>query len=179
MPTIYRITISFIWLLLSFACVSCQQSPQRVKHLNKEQTVDSTLLQQMQFNIRMADEADRICQARTQQDSLTYVMDEFGFWYAKTINLHTDTLQKGHEIHLHLLINEINGPLILDTKMPVVVGAGDLPIAINRSLKMMSIGEQMSIITPWYTAYGIEGTSIIKPYSNLIILLTIEQWRQK
>lgn len=159
--------------------MACQPSPQRVKHLNEEQTVDSVLLQQMQFNIRMADEADRICQARTQQDSLTYVMDEFGFWYTKTIKLHTDTLQKGQEINLHLLISEINGSLILDTKMPIVVGAGDLPIAINRSLKMMGTGEQMCIISPWYAAYGVEGTSIIKPYSNLIILLTIEQWRQK
>jgi FKBP-type peptidyl-prolyl cis-trans isomerase len=55
------------------------------------------------------------------------------------------------------------------------VGAGDLPTAINRALKLMCAGEQMRIISPWYAAYGIEGTNSIKPYSNLIILLTIEQ----
>ena len=52
------------------------------------------------------------------------------------------------------------------------VGSGDLPIAINRSLKQMSRGEEMRVIAPWYTAYGAEGTALIKPYSNLIITLT-------
>ena len=47
-------------------------------------------------------------------------------------------------------------------------------MAINRSLKQMSRGEQMRIVAPWHTAYGTEGTSIIKPYTNLIITLSVE-----
>jgi FKBP-type peptidyl-prolyl cis-trans isomerase len=39
----------------------------------------------------------------------------------------------------------------------------------------MGIGDQMRIIAPWYTAYGVEGTNIIKPYSNLLIIITIEE----
>ena len=74
---------------------------------------------------------------------------------------------------LHLQIAELNGPLLADIEEPFVVGSGDLPVAINRSLKQMSRGEQLRIIAPWYTAYGTEGTRIIKPYTNLIITLTI------
>ena len=54
------------------------------------------------------------------------------------------------------------------------IGSGDLPTAINRSLTQMCMGEQMTIIAPWYTAYGIEGTSLIKPYTNLRIILTTQ-----
>ena len=69
----------------------------------------------------------------------------------------------------------MDGKLISDATLQTKINAGDLPIAISRSLKMMRLGEQMRIIAPWYTAYGVEGTSIIKPYSNLLITLTVEQ----
>ena len=76
---------------------------------------------------------------------------------------------------LHLQISELNGNLIADTKSSFVVGAGDLPLAVTRSLKMMGVGEQMKIIAPWYAAYGVEGTKIIKPYTNLLIIVTVEE----
>ena len=102
-------------------------------------------------------------------------MDDYGFWYTKTIKSNEEELQDGQEIALHIIINTFNGTLISDTKFTTHLGANNLPIAINRSLKMMRLGEQMRIVAPWYTAYGVEGTSIIKPYSNLLITLTVEQ----
>ena len=175
MRYIFHIALLLTMLLLSIAFVACQQSPQQVKHHNQPPTVDSALLAQMQFNTRMATEADKACLAIVEADTLQYTLDDFGFWYTKTIKLTSDNLQQGEEVNLHIQIREINGNLILDTKMPVIIGSGDFPIAITRALKTMCHGEQMRIITPWYAAYGIEGTSSIKPYSNLIILLTISQ----
>jgi FKBP-type peptidyl-prolyl cis-trans isomerase len=46
-------------------------------------------------------------------------------------------------------------------------------MAILRSLKMMKHGEQMQIVTPWYAAYGVEGTTLINPYSNLKIVVSV------
>lgn len=175
MPRIFHIALPLTMLLLSIAFAACQPTPQRVKHLHQEQPADSALLAQMLFNTRMASEADKACLAIVKEDTLQYTLDDFGFWYTKTIKAPTDTLQKGQEVNAHICISEINGELTLDTKIPIVVGAGDLPTAINRALKLMCVGEQMRIISPWYAAYGIEGTNSIKPYSNLIILLTIEQ----
>ena len=175
MPRIFHIVLPLTMLLISLAFAACQPTPQRVTHLHQELPVDSALLAQMQFNTRMATEADKACLAIVEADTLQYTLDDFGFWYTKTISLPSDTLQKGQEVNAHIQITEINSNLMIDTKMPIVVGSGDLPTAINRALKIMCMGEQMRIITPWYAAYGIEGTNTIKPDSNLIILLTISQ----
>lgn len=167
-------TLYFIILLTTIFLGGCQKQPQKVRHLH-EKTVDSTLLAQMQINSHLADAADKICREFVQNDSVTYAMDDFGFWYAKTISCISDSIQQGQEIPLHIQISEIGGTLISDIKHHYVMGSGELPTAITRSLRMMCIGEQMQIVAPWYTAYGVEGTSLIKPYSNLFIIITIEQ----
>ena len=104
---------------------------------------------------------------------MTYVLDEFGFWYSKTIKQQTELLQTGEAISIHLLMAELNGLILADIEDVFAVDSGDLPTAINRCLRQMRRGEQMRIVAPWYTAYGIEGTNIIKPYTNLVITLTI------
>ena len=133
------------------------------------------MLAQMQFNMHMADAADRACRLVVEADSLRYALDDFGFWYAKVLSRDGELVQKEQEVRLHIQISELDGTLIADTKSTFVLGAGDLPLAVTRSLKMMAVGEQMRIVTPWYTAYGVEGTKIIEPYTNLLIILTIEE----
>lgn len=155
------------------ALVGCTQQPQPVRRLSEKQEPDSALMAQMAFNMQMASAADKACREWVNNDNATYVLDDFGFWYAKIIRQHADSLQTGEHILLHMQMSELDGSLVADVEEPVVVGSGELPMAINRSLKQMSRGEQMRIIAPWYTAYGTEGTRIIKPYTNLVITLTI------
>ena len=62
-----------------------------------------------------------------------------------------------------------------DVKENLQIGGGELPVAINRALHNLRQGEQIQIITPWYMAYGVEGTSIIKPYSNLRIVVKVAE----
>lgn len=162
--------VVFAWLL-----VACQPTPQRARHLGEEQEVDSALLARLQFNVRLSDAADKACSMMVEADTLRYELDDFGFWYAKTISHEGEDLVTGQEVMLHLQISELDGTLIADTKSSFVIGAGDLPLVVIRSLRMMVQGEQMKIIAPWYTAYGVEGTKIIKPYTNLLIILTVEE----
>lgn len=159
---------------LTWGLVACQPQAQRARHLSKEQEVDSTLLAHMQLNMRLSDAADRACSIAVEADSLPYTLDDYGFWYAKAITQAGEVLTVGQEVTLHIQISDLNSNLIADTKSCFVVGAGDLPLAVTRSLKMMTMGEQMKIIAPWYTAYGVEGTQLIKPYTNLLIIVTIE-----
>ena len=159
-------------VLMLLALVACRQEPQKVRHISQQEEPDSALMAQMAFNMKMAGAADRACSDWVKQDSLTYTQDDFGFWYTKTIRLHADTLQKGEVVLTHIQVCELNGTLLADIQDYFPVGSSDLPIAINRSLKQMSRGEEMRVIAPWYTAYGAEGTALIKPYSNLIITLT-------
>ena len=168
---IRRLGIGFGLLVM----VGCTQQPQPVRRMSEKQEVDSALMAQMAFNMQMASAADQACSRWVKNDSVAYVMDEFGFWYTKTVKLYAETLQAGEQVLLHLQMAELAGPLLADVAEEFTVGSGDLPVAINRSLKQMSRGEQMRIVAPWYTAYGTEGTTLIKPYTNLVITLTIKE----
>ena len=155
-----------------WAMVGCTQQPQAVRRLSDKQEVDSALMAQMTFNMQMADAADRECSQWVKQDSAQYAMDEFGFWYTKTQKRDNDTLQEGEKVLIRIKMHELGGDMLADIEDYVTVGSSDWPLVITRSLKLMSRGEEMRIVAPWYAAYGAEGTTLIKPYSNIIITLT-------
>ena len=162
-------------LLVGLLFIACQPQPQKARHLGEEKELDSTMMAQLELNAHLAEAADKDCSAYVQNDSIVYAMDSLGFWYAKTIATNSDTIQRGQELSLHIQVSELRGALISDVKHYHIVGNGELPTAIARSIRMMRVGDQMRIVAPWYTAYGVEGTSVIKPYSNLLIILTIEE----
>lgn len=165
-----------IWGCIAMLCsfTACKKTPQQVKRVGVKTEIDSVMLAQLEFNQRMASSAERICTDYVENEVLNYVLDDFGFWYYKNVRTGTDTIQPGQEVMLQLQVYELNDSLLTDVKMTHIVGSGDLPLAINRSLKMMSLGEQMLLVCPWYTAYGVEGTSLVKPYSNLKIVVNVE-----
>ena len=164
-----------IWVIgLLLLLVGCNKTPQPVRHLGNDTQPDSLLMAQLYFNQRMINEADKQCLEYIKHDTLhTYAQDEFGFWY--TILQHTtqDSLQKGQHLDMHIQIFELNDSLVADIKENLQIGSGELPMAINKALNNLRKGEQIQLIAPWYTAYGVEGTSIIKPYSNLRIVLKV------
>lgn len=161
-----------VCLLLILLWAGCAKQPQPVRRLHDKQEPDSAMMAQMRFNMHMADAADRACQQAVGADSLRYTLDDFGFWYAKTLRTTGDTLRTGQQLTIHFVMSELSGKTIADVQDLFTIGSGDLPTAINRSLTQMCMGERMTIIAPWYTAYGIEGTPLIKPYTNLRIILT-------
>ena len=171
MKTVLRLSLVCVLCVL----VGCNKQPQQVRHLHEKQEPDSAMMEQLRFNLHMADAADKLCQQAVDSDTLTYALDEFGFWYAKMLRTSGDTIKTGQSLTLHMIISELNGPTIADVEDVFTVGTGDLPISINRSLTMMSMGEQMSIIAPWYAAYGVEGTKLVKPYTNLRIVINTKQ----
>ena len=166
-----------IWVIVSLVLlmVACKPAPQQVRRLGEEK-VDSLMLMQMEFNNQMTAAADRVCLEYVQKDStIRYAQDDFGYWYAKTITTYGECLKTGQNIMLHLQVSELNGELIADVKQQMSVDSGDLPLAINQVLKMMREGEQMIVVAPWYTAYGVEGTKLVKPYANLKIVVEVER----
>ena len=165
-----------IWVMVGFALlmVACKPAPQQVRRLGEEK-VDSLMLMQMEINNQMTAAADRACIEYVRKDStIQYAQDEYGYWYAKTITTIGDSLKTGQNIMLHLQVSELNGEQLADVKQQMRVDSGDLPLAINQALKMMRVGEQMVVVAPWYTAYGVEGTNLVKPYANLKIVVRVE-----
>lgn len=172
----YHICAPILLTIIMLLCASCQQKPQPVRNLSEKQEVDSTLMAQLQLNTHLAELADKECHIAIKADSThQYTIDDYGFWYTKTISTKEDEIQEEQEITLNIKIYYLDEQLISDSQITTHIAASRFPIAITRSIKKMRLGEQMRIISPWYAAYGVEGTSIIKPYSNLLIILTIEQ----
>lgn len=163
-------------LLLLSGLIGCNNSPHPVKFLGKDKEPDSLILAQMKFNQRMVNAAAVQCLAYVQEDSgKQYAQDEAGFWYTKVVKTDLDSLRKGEQVDMHIQIYELNDSLVADVKENFQIGQAGLPMAILRSLRMMRHGEQMQIITPWHAAYGVEGTALIKPYSNLKIVVSVSE----
>ena len=161
-------------LLLMMLVTGCNKSPQPVRRLGDEKP-DSLLMAQLYFNQRMISEADKQCLEYIKWDTLhSYVQDDFGFWYTILQRTAQEPLQKGQYADMHIQLYELNDSLVADIQESLQVGSGELPVAINRTLNNIRKGEQVQIITPWYAAYGVEGTSLIKPYSNLKIVVKVE-----
>jgi hypothetical protein len=161
-------------LLLLLGLVGCNNSPQPVKFLGEDKEPDSLLLAQMRFNQRMVNAASLQCLTYVQEDmGKQYAQDEAGFWYTKVVKTDLDSLRQGEQVDMHIQIYELNDSLVADVKESFQMGQASLPMAILRSLKMMKHGEQMQIVTPWYAAYGVEGTTLINPYSNLKIVVSV------
>jgi len=161
-------------LLLLSGLLGCNKSPQPVKFLGEDKEPDSLILAQMRFNQQMVNAASVQCLAYVQGDKeKQYAQDEAGFWYTKVVKTDLDSLRQGEQVDMHIQIYELNDSLVADVKESFKMGQASLPMAILRSLKMMKHGEQMQIVTPWYAAYGVEGTTLINPYSNLKIVVSV------
>lgn len=150
---------------------ACSPAPQPVRRLHDKAAPDTAVLAQMRFNYHMATTADSLCCAVVQRDSLRYAQDLYGFWYCKTRSVAADTLRPHDAVRLRLRLREFTGRMIADEEDLFTVNDGTLPTAIARSLRMMGYGEQMQVIAPWYAAYGVEGSSIVPPYTNLRITI--------
>ena len=167
-----RVLLLFMLLLL----VGCKPAPQQVRHLSEDSRIDSLVLLQMEFNEHLMTIADQEClNYIQQQDTMPYALDEFGFWYTRTIATNGDALKTGQMVSMHIQIYELNDSLVADVKERMAVFGSELPLAINRTLGMMNMGEEMHIISPWYVAYGIEGTSLVQGYTNVKIVLKVEE----
>lgn len=166
--------IAYVVVLL-LAMTACKNDPQPVHKLSDDRKVDSVLMAKLQFNQRMVDAADKQCVDYVTAQTETYAQDDLGFWYRKTLKTDAATLQTGEIVDAHVQVSELNGNQLVDLKQSLQVGDGNLPISITRILKMMARGEQMQLVCPWYTAFGVEGTNAVKPYTNVKITISIDE----
>ena len=172
MRSVYKILAGLVFCCMFL--VGCQKQPQQVRFLNAPAEEDTVKMAQLKFNMYMASAADELCTAWVQADSLDYQSDDFGFWYATLVDFESPLLVKGSREVMHLQMYELNGEQLADVEDAFVVGASALPLAVNNMLEKMGRGDAVQIVAPWYTAYGVEGTEYVKPYTNLIIKIEIQ-----
>ncbi len=162
------VTIAIVCLM---ACHKTQpQIPTR--HGQKRETpADTLLLKAIETNQRLAQEADK---AISNYANEGYAQYETGFW-AKTLREVDNPLQEGEKVMVHYRVYSMDDVLLEDIREAVVMGKSTRIQAVTEALYMMERGEKVSLIVPWYLAYGATGNETVAPYTNLRVELEVEK----
>lgn len=160
--------------------VACQKTaPQRpTTYARSEKTaeVDSATLRLMHFNQRMADAADAELATLVRRDTAySWTQREFGVWQRQD-GLHAEETigpDNGEEVRIHMVIQRLDGSLIIDTEQQHTVGDNRLPVGIESALREMEKNETRHLAIPWYSGYGVQGNDIVNKYENILVEITL------
>ena len=159
--------------LLAILASCTPQQPQRPTFHGRGQEVktDSALLQTMVLNQHLAEQADRDL---TRFAGEGYAQTELGYW-AKTLRVVDHPLQTDQRVLVHMQVFVLTGQQVEQVSEWMTVGQTECMQAVGDALTQMERGEQVSLIVPWYLAYGATGNEHVPPYTNVRVELTVEQ----
>ena len=136
----------------------------------REVRVDSTLLQTIELNQHLAQEADRELTRYVEEG---YAQCESGYW-AKNLRVVDHPLQEDVSVTMQMQVFLLDGQQVEQIREQVVVGKVGRMQALADAVGQMERGQTVSLIVPWYLAYGATGNEHVPPYTNLRVELTIE-----
>lgn len=129
---------------------------------------DSALIQLMEINTRMVEEADRqICQYAEG-----YTRRDIGAW-TKGLPWNDRTLSEESRVRLNLRVYQLDSTLLEDITETVTVGQISRMEALADVVPEMNIGDTIEMLVPWYVGYGSTGNEHVAPYTNLRLKLSI------
>ena len=155
-------------MLVACSSTGAQRPSQRTRQTD---TTDTTVVQMVDLNRRMAEEADRSLTYLAQEG---YVLTDENYW-VRGINIDDRTPVTTGERRLRLQIRQMDGSLIEDKQTNVQIEKSGLLPAIDDLLPLTRPGDSVQIVAPWYMAYGAIGNGRVKPYTNVQIELLIEE----
>lgn len=124
------------------------------------------------INSRMVEEANKECALYVGRQSETYTLSDFCFWYCRNTRSGLPNLQKDDHVELFWETYRLDGSLIESAQRQTQVGQRDTFFAIDLLLEELSPGDEVTIVAPYYTAYGRDGNELVPPYTNCIIHIT-------
>ncbi|MBP3586317.1 MAG: FKBP-type peptidyl-prolyl cis-trans isomerase [Paludibacteraceae bacterium] len=150
---------------------SCkQQRPQIPTYKSgRVQTIDSTTLHLIELNQRMALQAD---QQLIQYGTNGFTLDNLGFW-VKGAYEPEQPVAIGEQIYVHMQVYGLDGVLYKDEEVRLEVGKQETITVITEMLPRMEKTQHVTILAPWYVAYGSMGSAVVPPYTNVRIELEI------
>lgn len=156
-----------IWLGVIGVLCSCtpKTGAQSPSTRNGQRTrTDTTLLQLIEINQHLAEEADR----QVAQYSEGYALNETGFWTRglKTVD---HPLQEGEQVEIHIAVYGLDSTLYEHVAQTQTIGKIEHAQAVVEVLSEMEHGQHVSILAPWYVAFGGTGGHNVPPYTNVRI----------
>ena len=102
-----------------------------------------------------------------------FAQQELGYW-SRGMAAVDSTLAADSCVTLHRTVYTLDSLLVEDVTEEVTIGQSNQIQAVADALAQMERGQTVTLLVPWYLAYGATGSDKIAPYTNLRIELTVE-----
>lgn len=102
---------------------------------------------------------------------LNFTQDLTGYWYLKTLTTELDSLQKGDKINMHVSVYTLDSTMLEDYYVGLEIGKQESLRVFDFVLPDIREGEEVTLIVPYYWAYGELGNEWVAPYTNVRIQL--------
>ncbi|MCR4663987.1 MAG: FKBP-type peptidyl-prolyl cis-trans isomerase [Paludibacteraceae bacterium] len=152
---------------------SCQRTAPQIPSYRsgrQEVRVDSSLIQAIETNQHLAEEADRALAIYADSG---FAQQEPGYWSRGLVEADS-TLETGSTVTLHRKVYSLDSVLLEDVTTEVTVGQSGETQAVSDALSQMERGQQVTLLVPWYLGYGATGSLTVAPYTNIRIEMTAE-----
>ncbi len=147
----------FCSLFLSSCYINSDNTEQQARELNN---------QQIQQYIRA--------------NNLTAQGTGSGLFYVKTVTNPTGAIpQTGDSLKIHFTARLLSGKIVDSTSVyyskpdGIILGAGTVVAGLDEGLRLMKVGERMTLMMPSYLGIGARANTYIPPYSVLIYDVTL------
>lgn len=167
---VWRIMRNSLLVIVSIIlCVGCKPTAPQRPVFHGSATVDTAVVNALAFNQKMADEADLLLTRYAQQG---YVMTEDNYWI-RGVHNQDSTWQEGEFISYEATLFTLEDSLIANHQGHTTLDKVDDIQAIKMVLPSLYKNDSVSMIVPWYLAYGSLGSNQVLPYTNLRIELKV------
>lgn len=170
----------YIIIGILFLLVSCGKTPPQRPSFKGQKRVDSVAVQMLTMNQQMAQEADLQLLHYVDEQ---YALMEDNVWvkglagemsHGDSIRYQSLILKENDYISLSAEIYDLKGQHLSSHQSDAKVGRVDEIVAIVDRISQMKRGDSISMIAPWYVAFGSAGDKDVPPYENVRIELKIK-----
>lgn len=121
----------------------------------------------------MAGEADRALLAYIEGREESYALVHNVWLRHDRPSGEGETPREGEQWTMHVRTKTLDGRLLLDEEKAYTIGRHELPACIEMNADELHHGDALTIVSPWYAAYGMYGNEQIPPYTNVIIQIEV------
>lgn len=166
-----KIKYTYCLLLLAVVLIGCGKTQPQRPTFHGSSYVDSTAVGAMMLNQRMAEEADK--QLTHYADS-GYVLMDNNVW-VRGLQAVDDTLRGSDFVQIDARIYSLKDSLLTTHQSHSIVDKVDDIQAIVQMIPHLHKTDSVSMIAPWYMAFGSAGNGDVLPYENVRIELKISE----
>lgn len=130
---------------------------------------DTTILQLIEINQHLAEEADM----QVARYSEGYALSEAGYW-TRGLRVADKPLADGERVEMLIAIYGLDGTLYESVAQEQTIGKTEHAQAVVEVLQEMEHGQHVSILAPWYVAFGGTGAHNVPPYTNVRIEIDVK-----